>query len=43
LRGAPAKVVDEIKVDLPRPRNDRTSEFMEYVDRLHSDLTVKKG
>jgi NitT/TauT family transport system ATP-binding protein len=43
LRGAPAKIVDEIKVDLPRPRNDRTPEFMEYVDRLHSDLTLKKG
>lgn len=43
LEGTPAEIVDEIKVDLPRPRNARAPEFLDYVDRLHSELRAKKG
>ena len=42
LKGAPAMIVEDIKVDLPRPRNERTPGFLEYLDRLHAALTVKR-
>jgi NitT/TauT family transport system ATP-binding protein len=43
LNGVPATIVDEIKVDLPRPRSERAPELMDYVDRLHADLSGKRG
>ena len=39
LNGSPADVVDEIEVNLPRPRNPGSEEFNSIIDRLYSSLT----
>lgn len=36
--GSPATFVEEIKIDLPRPRNERDSKFQDYLDHLLADL-----
>lgn len=36
LSSRPARVVEEVKVDLPRPRNTKTRSFFKYVDRIIS-------
>jgi NitT/TauT family transport system ATP-binding protein len=38
LSNRPGKIVGDIKVDLPRPRQKRDKRFMEYVDRVFSLL-----
>ena len=39
LSARPAHVVGELKVDLPRPRNKKSQEFFEWVDRVYSMLS----
>ena len=39
LSGRPAHVVGEIKIDLPRPRNKKTDEFFQWVDKVYSLLS----
>lgn len=39
LSGRPAHVVGEIKVDLPRPRNKKSEEFFQWVDKVYSLLS----
>ncbi len=39
LNGSPASVVDEIEVNLPRPRNPQSEEFQSVINRLYSSLT----
>ena len=39
LSSRPAHVVGELKVDLPRPRNKKSDEFFEWVDRVYSLLS----
>jgi NitT/TauT family transport system ATP-binding protein len=41
MNGSPATIVDEVKIDLPRPRTERDSRFLDYVDRLYSELDLK--
>jgi NitT/TauT family transport system ATP-binding protein len=38
---SPAVIVDEVKIDLERPRTERNSRFLDYVDQLYSDLNLK--
>ena len=44
MNGAPATFVDEIKVDIPRPRLQREPVFFKYIDRLYGQLsqTIKQ-
>ena len=39
LSARPAHVVGEIRVDLPRPRNKKSEEFFQWVDRVYSLLS----
>ena len=39
LSSRPAHVVGEIKIDLPRPRNKKSEEFFQWVDRVYSLLS----
>lgn len=39
LSGRPARVVGELKVDLPRPRNKKSEEFFRWVDKVYSLLS----
>ncbi len=39
LSRRPAKLVEIVNIDLPRPREKKSSEFYEYVDRIYSLLT----
>ena len=39
LSGRPARVVGELEVDLPRPRNKKSEEFFQWVDRVYSLLS----
>ncbi len=39
LSGRPAHVVGELKVDLPRPRNKKSDEFFQWVDKVYSLLS----
>jgi len=36
LSGRPAKVIEEVRINLPRPRNTKTRSFFKYVDRIIS-------
>jgi NitT/TauT family transport system ATP-binding protein len=38
--GTPATLVDEIKVNIPRPRSPRDPIFFDYVDRLYNELSM---
>jgi NitT/TauT family transport system ATP-binding protein len=40
LNGAPARVTDVIRIDLPRPRSPKDPMFFEYVDKLYSELDL---
>jgi NitT/TauT family transport system ATP-binding protein len=40
MNGTPAMLVDEVKVDIPRPRSQREPVFFDYVDRLYSELST---
>jgi len=39
LSARPAHVVGELKVDLPRPRNKKSDEFFQWVDKVYSLLS----
>ena len=39
LSQRPARVVGEVKVDMPRPRNKKSDEFFQWVDRVYSLLS----
>jgi len=39
LSSRPAHVVGELRVDLPRPRNKKSDEFFQWVDRVYSLLS----
>jgi NitT/TauT family transport system ATP-binding protein len=39
LSSRPAHVVGELKVDLPRPRNKKSDEFFQWVDKIYSLLS----
>jgi NitT/TauT family transport system ATP-binding protein len=39
LSGRPAHVVGDLKVDLPRPRNKKSDEFFQWVDKVYSLLS----
>ena len=41
MSGSPAVIVDEIKIDLPRPRTERDPRFLDYIDRLYGELSLK--
>ncbi len=43
MNGSPATIVDELRIDLPRPRALRDSSFLLDVDHLLGDLTVPKA
>ena len=35
------EIVDVIRVDLPRPRTERSPGFLDYVDKIYEGLSVK--
>jgi len=39
MNGSPASIIDEIKVDIPRPRSQREPIFFQYIDRLYGELS----
>lgn len=41
MGGCPAMIVDEIKIDLPRPRTERDPRFLDYLDQLYNELSLK--
>jgi NitT/TauT family transport system ATP-binding protein len=41
MSGSPASIVDEIKIDLPRPRTERDPRFLDYIDQLYGELSLK--
>jgi len=41
MNGSPASIVDEIRIDLPRPRTERDPRFLDYIDRLYGELSLK--
>jgi NitT/TauT family transport system ATP-binding protein len=41
MNGSPARIVDEIRIDLPRPRTERDPRFLDYLDRLYGELSLK--
>jgi len=40
MNGSPATIVNEVNIDLPRPRNERQPGFLDYVDRLYEGLNL---
>lgn len=43
MNGSPATVIDEFRIDLPRPRALRDSSFLLDVDHLMGDLNTRKA
>ncbi len=41
VNGTPATVVEELKINLPRPRSERDSKFYEYLELLVKELGLK--
>ena len=41
MNGSPATIVDEIKIDLQRPRTERNPRFLDYVELLYNELSLK--
>jgi len=41
MNGSPATIVDVIKIDLPRPRTERNPRFLDYVDQIYEELSLK--
>lgn len=41
MGGTPARITDEIKIDLPRPRSEEEPLFYQYVKMLYKDLIPK--
>jgi len=40
MNGTPATMVDEINVNIPRPRSHRDPTFFDFVDRLYNELST---
>jgi len=40
MNGRPATIVDEVKIEIPRPRSQREPLFFNYVDRLYNNLST---
>jgi NitT/TauT family transport system ATP-binding protein len=38
---SPAIIVDEVRIKMDRPRTERDPHFLDYVDKLYSDLNLK--
>jgi NitT/TauT family transport system ATP-binding protein len=43
MGGTPARIMNEIKIDLPRPRSEEEPVFYEYVKMLYNDLIPKES
>ncbi|MDE1867962.1 MAG: ABC transporter ATP-binding protein, partial [Thaumarchaeota archaeon] len=43
MGGTPAQIINEIKIDLPRPRSEEEPIFYEYVKMLYNDLIPKES
>lgn len=41
MKGSPAVITDEVKIDLPRPRTERDPRFLDYLDQFFNELSVK--
>jgi NitT/TauT family transport system ATP-binding protein len=39
LSGRPARVVGEVEVKMPRPRNKKSEEFFQWVDKVYTLLS----
>jgi len=42
MNGHPATMIDEMRVNIPRPRSLRDPLFFDYVDKLHNELSTGK-
>ena len=42
LGGRPAKVIADVRIDLPRPRTPRDQEFQDYLDKLYTLLSSSR-
>jgi len=40
MKGSPAVITDEVKIDLPRPRTERDPRFLDYLDQFFAELSV---
>jgi NitT/TauT family transport system ATP-binding protein len=40
MNGSPATMIDEIRVNIPRPRSQRDVVFFDFVDRLYNELSA---
>jgi NitT/TauT family transport system ATP-binding protein len=40
MNGSPATLIDEIRVNIPRPRSPRNPVFFDFVDLLHNELNT---
>jgi NitT/TauT family transport system ATP-binding protein len=41
MNGIPATIVDEIRIDLPRPRSERDPRFYDCVEHLYKELNIR--
>jgi len=41
MTGSPSTIVDEVRIDLARPRTEREPRFLDYVDQLYNELDLK--
>jgi NitT/TauT family transport system ATP-binding protein len=41
MNGSPSTIVDEVRIDLPRPRTERDTRFLDYIDQLYSELGLR--
>ena len=41
MKGTPAVITDEVKIDLPRPRTERDPRFLDYLDQFFNELSAK--
>ncbi|MGC8568988.1 MAG: ABC transporter ATP-binding protein [Nitrososphaeria archaeon] len=39
MNGTPASIVDDIRIDMPRPRSSKDPAFDRYLDKIYSSLT----
>ena len=41
MNGSPARIVDVVKIDMPRPRSPRDPLFYQYLDKLYKGLNLR--
>ncbi len=41
MNGSPARIVDVVKIEMPRPRSQRDPLFYQYLDKLYEGLNLK--